>query len=117
MLYHLHHEILRLFHDELDLAPAKVRVKTGGGHGGNNGIRDLTAHIGADFKRVRIGVGHPGNKDAVSNHVLSDFAKADKAWIEPFMDEAVRALPHLMADQDDKFMTQVAQTIQKSQKG
>ena len=66
------------FHDEIDLAPAKVRVKTGGGNAGHNGIRSIDAHIGNDFHRVRIGVGHPGEKDVVHSHVLGDFGKADR---------------------------------------
>src|SRR5712691_7361299 len=71
-----------VFHDELDLAPAKVRVKTGGGVAGHNGLRSLSAHIGNDYRRVRLGIGHPGDKALVHNFVLSDFAKADAGWVE-----------------------------------
>lgn len=71
-----------VFHDELDLAPAKVRVKTGGGHAGHNGLRSIHAHIGEAYGRVRLGIGHPGHKDAVAGYVLHDFAKADQDWLD-----------------------------------
>jgi PTH1 family peptidyl-tRNA hydrolase len=71
-----------VFHDELDLAPGKVRVKMGGGHAGHNGLRSLHQHIGPDYQRVRLGIGHPGHKDRVSCYVLSDFAKAEAGWLE-----------------------------------
>jgi PTH1 family peptidyl-tRNA hydrolase len=105
-----------VFHDELDLARAKLRIKTGGGHGGNNGVRDIASHIGPDFKRVRMGVGHPGNKDAVQGHLLSDFAKADKVWLDPLIDECARGLPFLIKGEDDKYMTQIALHLQSDDK-
>jgi PTH1 family peptidyl-tRNA hydrolase len=71
-----------VFHDELDLAPGKARVKTGGGHAGHNGLRSIHQHIGADYDRVRLGIGHPGHKDRVAGYVLSDFAKADENWLD-----------------------------------
>ena len=70
-----------VFHDEIDLPPGKVRVKTGGGIAGHNGLRSISEHIGNDYRRVRIGVGHPGNKDLVQHYVLSDFAKSDRDWV------------------------------------
>jgi PTH1 family peptidyl-tRNA hydrolase len=70
-----------VFHDEIDLAPAKVRVKTGGGVAGHNGLRSITAHVGNDYRRVRIGVGHPGVKELVQAYVLSDFAKSEREWV------------------------------------
>jgi PTH1 family peptidyl-tRNA hydrolase len=76
-------DALTVFYDELDLAPGKVRVKRGGGSGGHNGIRSLDAHCGPDYRRVRIGIGHPGVKELVTPHVLGDFAKADQAWLAP----------------------------------
>ena len=79
-----------VFHDEVDLAPAKVRVKVGGGVAGHNGLRSITAHVGNDYKRVRIGVGKPPIKEMVPTHVLSDFAKSERPWVE--------ALCELMAD-------------------
>ncbi len=71
-----------VFHDEIDLPPAKVRVKIGGGIAGHNGLRSISAHVGNDYRRVRIGVGHPGNKDLVQPYVLSDFAKSERPWVE-----------------------------------
>lgn len=70
-----------VMHDELDLPPGKLRVKTGGGNAGHNGLRSITSHIGNDYRRVRIGIGHPGDKGEVHNYVLNDFAKAEKAWV------------------------------------
>lgn len=71
-----------VFHDELDLVPGKVRVKTGGGHAGHNGLRSIHQHIGADYDRVRLGIGHPGHKDRVSGYVLADFAKSEQNWLD-----------------------------------
>jgi peptidyl-tRNA hydrolase, PTH1 family len=82
-----------VFHDELDLAPGKVRVKTGGGVAGHNGLRSLGAHIGPDFQRVRIGIGHPGVKELVQYHVLHDFAKADEEWLPTLMDAIAEHAP------------------------
>jgi PTH1 family peptidyl-tRNA hydrolase len=74
-----------VFHDEIDLPPAKVRVKTGGGIAGHNGLRSISEHIGNDYRRVRIGVGHPGNKNMVQHYVLGDFAKSEKDWVEALL--------------------------------
>ncbi|MEM6904458.1 MAG: aminoacyl-tRNA hydrolase [Pseudomonadota bacterium] len=74
-----------VFHDELDLAPGKCRVKTGGGHAGHNGLRSLHAHIGEAYRRVRLGIGHPGDKEKVPGYVLHDFARADEAWLAPLL--------------------------------
>jgi PTH1 family peptidyl-tRNA hydrolase len=71
-----------VFHDELDLEPGKVRLKVGGGNAGHNGLRSITAHIGNDYRRVRIGIGHPGVKELVHGYVLSDFAKSERDWVE-----------------------------------
>ena len=71
-----------VFHDEIDLSPGKVRVKTGGGSAGHNGLRSISSHIGNDYRRVRIGVGHPGAKELVQMHVLNDFAKSERDWVE-----------------------------------
>ena len=73
---------ITVFHDEIDLAPGKVRVKIGGGIAGHNGLRSISGHIGNDYRRVRIGVGHPGDKDMVQHYVLSDFAKSDRGWVD-----------------------------------
>jgi PTH1 family peptidyl-tRNA hydrolase len=98
-----------VFHDEIDLAPGKVRVKLGGGVAGHNGLRSADACLGAkDFKRVRVGVGHPGHKDRVIGHVLSDFHKAEQAWLEPLLDAVADAAPLLAAGDDAGFMNRVA---------
>jgi PTH1 family peptidyl-tRNA hydrolase len=89
-----------VFHDEIDLPPGKVRVKTGGGIAGHNGLRSISAHIGNDYRRVRIGVGHPGDKDKVQHYVLSDFAKSEQPWVEALL--AILAdNAHLLARGED----------------
>ena len=80
--YKLSPEDITVFHDEIDLPPGKVRVKMGGGIAGHNGLRSISEHIGNDYRRVRIGVGHPGDKDLVQHYVLSDFAKTDRGWVD-----------------------------------
>ncbi len=97
------------FHDELDLAPGRVRVKTGGGVAGHNGLKSLTAHLGNDYMRVRIGIGHPGHRERVVGHVLRDFAKSDMDWLEPVLSAMSDAAPLLAKGEKDRFQTQVAQ--------
>src|SRR5665809_84853 len=101
-----------VFHDERDLAPGKVRVKTGGGVAGHNGLKSLSAHIGNDYARVRIGIGHPGHKDLVSGYVLHDFAKADYAWLEPLLGAIASEAPHLADGTYDRFRSLVAHRLQ-----
>lgn len=96
-----------VFHDEIDLAPGRTRVKRGGGHSGNNGIRSMIAHVGAEVRRVRMGVGHPGDKSRVMPYVLSEFAKADEAWRDALIDACSRALPLLLSDGDERYQTEV----------
>lgn len=97
-----------VFYDELDLAPGRVKVKTGGGAAGHNGIRSMTAHIGPDFHRVRIGIGHPGHKDRVTGHVLSDFAKTDREWVADMLDAVAAEAGWLVAGDAERFMSEVA---------
>lgn len=97
-----------VFYDELDLAPFKVRTKTGGGHAGHNGVRSIHAHIGPDYRRVRIGIGHPGSKDRVTPHVLGDFAKAEEPALADLLDAIARAAPFLAEGEDERFQTEVA---------
>ena len=97
-----------VFYDEIDLEPTKIRVKTGGGSAGHNGIRSIDAHIGNGFKRVRIGIGHPGHKDLVRHYVLHDFAKADLEWLEPLLDAVADSVGDLVTGRDADFMTKVA---------
>ncbi len=96
-----------VFYDELDLAPGKVRVKVGGGNGGHNGLRSIDPQIGLDYKRVRLGIGHPG-KEFVTPHVLGDFAKADKAWLDPLLDDIGRHVGLLLKGDDAGFMNKLA---------
>lgn len=102
-----------VFHDELDLAPGKVRIKTGGGNAGHNGLRSISAHLGNDFVRVRIGIGHPGSKDAVIPYVLHDFAKADQVWLDPLLDAIAEAAPRIAAGDPARFLTDVARAMQE----
>ena len=95
--YKLEPADLVVLHDELDLAPGRVRVKTGGGTAGHNGLRSIGAHIGPDFARVRIGIGHPGDKRLVTNHVLGDFAKADADWLDDLLRGIAAGAPALAA--------------------
>jgi peptidyl-tRNA hydrolase, PTH1 family len=96
------------FHDELDLAPGKVRVKRGGGTAGHNGLRDMQRAFGSpDFWRVRLGIGHPGHKDRVTGHVLGNFAKVD-TWVGPLLDAVADACPLLAEGKPEDFMTRVA---------
>ncbi|NOD97355.1 aminoacyl-tRNA hydrolase [Ruegeria sp. HKCCD6228] len=97
-----------VFHDELDLAPGKVRVKAGGGHAGHNGLRSIHDHIGAAYDRVRLGIGHPGRKEMVSAFVLSDFAKSESDWLDDVLRGVSDGAPHLAQDDGGKFMNAVA---------
>ncbi|MDP4823040.1 MAG: aminoacyl-tRNA hydrolase [Aestuariivirgaceae bacterium] len=97
-----------VFHDELDLAAARVRVKLGGGNAGHNGLRSIDAHIGNNFQRVRMGIGHPGMKALVHAYVLHDFAKADKVWLEPLLDETARNADLLVEGRADQFQNRIA---------
>jgi peptidyl-tRNA hydrolase, PTH1 family len=94
-------------HDELDLAAAKLKVKTGGGDAGNNGARSLTATLGPDYRRVRIGIGHPGEKHRVTGHVLGNFSGADEDWLVPMLTAIAEAAPLLAKDDDVGFMNKV----------
>jgi PTH1 family peptidyl-tRNA hydrolase len=96
-----------VFYDELDLAPGRFRMKTGGGAAGHNGIRSTIAHIGADFRRARMGIGHPGHKDRVLGHVLSDFHKVDVPWVEELTRACADALPFLAGGDDDRYQAEV----------
>ena len=97
-----------VFHDELDLAPGKCRVKVGGGHAGHNGLRSLHSHIGEGYNRVRMGIGHPGHKDRVSGYVLHDFAKADADWLEDLLRGVSDGAADLAGGDTGRFMNAVA---------
>ena len=104
-------DVLVLF-DEIELAPGKIRVKKGGGHAGHNGIRSIAAHLGQEFWRVRLGVGHPGDKNRVSGYVLQDFAKSDAKWVEAIVSAIADEADLLVQGEDNRFMTAVAQVMQ-----
>ncbi|WP_374629899.1 aminoacyl-tRNA hydrolase [Pannonibacter indicus] len=101
--YKLEPADILVIYDELDLPPAKFRMKTGGGHGGHNGLRSITAHIGDAYRRLRLGIGHPGDKKLVSNYVLGDFAKADGEWLELLFDGIAGHAELLAKRQDSTF--------------
>jgi PTH1 family peptidyl-tRNA hydrolase len=96
-----------VFYDEIDLAPGRFRMKTGGGAAGNNGVRSVTAHIGPDFRRARLGAGHPGHKDRVMGHVLSDFHKVELPWVTALINACAEAMPLLAAGEDERYQTEV----------
>jgi PTH1 family peptidyl-tRNA hydrolase len=101
-----------VIHDELDLAPGKVRVKTSGGNGGHNGLRSIDAHLGSkDYRRVRLGIGHPGSKERVHGHVLSDFHKVDRDWLEPLIEAVARNVGMLVEGNDALFMNRIAMAL------
>ncbi|MEM1375610.1 MAG: aminoacyl-tRNA hydrolase [Pseudomonadota bacterium] len=97
-----------VFHDELDLAPAKLKVKQGGGHAGHNGLRSIHGHVGEEYRRVRLGIGHPGHKDAVPGYVLRDFAKADGDWLEDLLRGISDGAAELARGDNGRFMNAVA---------
>ena len=97
-----------VLYDELDLAAGKIRARTGGGAAGHNGIRSIAAMLGPDFRRVRIGIAHPGDKARVTGHVLGNFSKDDAAWLEPLLDAMADAAPFLAMSDDIGFMNKVA---------
>jgi peptidyl-tRNA hydrolase, PTH1 family len=99
---------IAVIHDELDLAPGKLRVKQGGGSAGHNGLRSIDAAIGPDYWRVRIGIGHPGVKELVHPYVLQNFDAEDRIWVVPLIDAITEALPLLVEDDPQGFMTKVA---------
>ena len=100
-----------VFHDELDLAPGRVRVKTGGGHAGHNGLRSIHQHVGEAYGRVRIGIGHPGHKDRVSGYVLSDFAKAEEEMLDDLLRGLSEGAPALAAGDAARFQNAVAARV------
>jgi PTH1 family peptidyl-tRNA hydrolase len=103
---------ITVFHDEIELPPAKVRVKVGGGIAGHNGLRSISAHIGNDYRRVRLGVGHPGIKELVHGHVLSDFAKDERPWVEALREAIADNAGLLAAGRDSTFQNKVHLAMQ-----
>ena len=99
---------ITVFHDELDLAPGKARVKQGGGHAGHNGLRSIHGHIGESYGRIRLGIGHPGHKDAVAPYVLHDFAKADRDWLDDLLRGISDGAGALAAGDGTRFLNAVS---------
>ncbi|OYX34953.1 MAG: aminoacyl-tRNA hydrolase [Caulobacterales bacterium 32-69-10] len=100
-------EELVVFHDELDMAPGRFRMKLGGGVAGHNGLRSIGAQIGPDFRRARMGIGHPGHKDRVLGHVLSDFHKVEWPWVKALCEACAEAAPMLAAGEDERYQAEV----------
>lgn len=109
--YKLELDDVIVLHDEIDLAPAKVRVKAGGGVAGHNGLKSLTRHIGNEYMRVRIGIGHPGDKSKVHGHVLKDFSKSELTWALPLIDAIAASAPLLASSDAANFMNDVARAV------
>ena len=101
-------EAITVFHDELDLAPGKIRIKQAGGHAGHNGLRSIHQHLSENYARVRLGIGHPGDKARVANYVLSDFAKADQDWLDDLLRGLSDGAPALAAGESAKFLNAVS---------
>jgi peptidyl-tRNA hydrolase, PTH1 family len=106
-------EDIAVLHDELDLAPAKLRVKTGGGNAGHNGLRSITAHCGNEYPRIRMGIGHPGDKDLVHAYVLSDFAKSEEGWTEDMCRLSADLLPRIISGDGERFQNDMALEMKK----
>ena len=105
-----------VFHDELDLAPGRIRAKTGGGVAGHNGLKNIAQHLGQDFRRVRIGIGHPGDKDRVTGYVLADFSRLDMDWLGSTIAAIAEASPFLLQGADTQFMTKLASILNPADK-
>ena len=115
--YKLSLDDLYVIHDELDLAPGKIKVKKGGTNAGNNGLKSITAHLSQDFHRIRIGIGHPGDKNRVTQHVLGDFSKAEHSeWLDDLSDAIIRAIPLLCSETEPsaRFLSDVALQLSPS---
>ncbi|THH37164.1 aminoacyl-tRNA hydrolase [Aliishimia ponticola] len=115
--YKLEPEDVIVLHDEIDLAPAKLRCKQGGGHAGHNGLRSVHGHIGESYNRVRLGVGHPGRKEAVPGYVLRDFAKADQDWLDDMLRGISDGAAHLAEGDWGKFQNAVALRVNPPRSG
>jgi peptidyl-tRNA hydrolase, PTH1 family len=103
---------ITVFHDEIELPPAKLRVKVGGGIAGHNGLRSVSAHVGNDYRRVRIGVGHPGIKELVHGHVLNDFAKDERPWVDALVEAIAEHVGLLATGRDSTFQNKVHLAMQ-----
>ncbi len=114
--YKISAEDVLVIHDELDLEAGKIRMKSGGGHAGHNGLRSIHAHIGDGYRRLRMGIGHPGDKTKVTSHVLKDFAKADKEWLEPLLDSVSDHIGMALDGDAAGFQNRVALDLKPNEK-
>lgn len=118
--YKIPPENIFVFHDELDIPAAKIKFKTGGGHAGHNGLRSLDQHLGKNYHRIRMGIGHPGAKEQVNGHVLGDFAKADQNWLQDILDAVACAAPALADKSGEtrgaKFLNEVGRRLKPNVK-
>lgn len=114
--YKLDPSQLLVIYDELDLAPGKARIKVGGGHGGHNGIKSIDAHIGKEYRRLRLGIGHPGVKEMVTGHVLGDFSKSDQGWLELMLEAIGRNADLLVKGNDSGFLNKIAVALGSNEK-
>ncbi len=112
--YKLQHTDVTVIYDELDLNPGKIRVKSGGGNNGHNGLRSIDPQIGIDYQRVRIGIGHPGQKQLVNSHVLSNFHKVDHLWLDPVLASIAKNAHLLVNKEQPAFMNKLALAVQKA---
>jgi peptidyl-tRNA hydrolase, PTH1 family len=112
--YKLAPEDVTVLYDEIDLTPGKVRIKRGGGNGGHNGLRSIDPQIGTGYRRVRLGIGHPGSKEAVTHHVLGDFSKADAEWLDPVLDALAEHAGMLVKGDDSGIMNRLALAVQQA---
>lgn len=110
--YKLDPSALTVFYDEIDLAEGKLRIKTGGGAGGHNGIRSIDGHVGNAYRRVRIGVGHPGVREMVQHHVLGDFDKADREWLDPLLEAIADNAAMIVKGDESGFMNKATLAVQ-----
>jgi len=116
LFYKILPEDILVIHDELDLEAGKLRLKSGGGHAGHNGLRSIHAHIGDGYRRLRIGIGHPGDKAQVTGHVLKDFAKSDQQWIDPLLAAIADHIGLALEGDDAGFLNRVALDIKPNEK-
>ena len=106
--YKINSKSITVFHDELDLAPGKCRFKLSGGHAGHNGLKSIHSHIGENYKRIRLGIGHPGQKDLVSKYVLENFSKKEQQWLEKLLEKIAAGAFLLANDASEKFINQIS---------
>ncbi len=114
--YKINSKSITVFHDELDLAPGKCRFKLSGGHAGHNGLKSIHSHIGENYRRIRLGIGHPGQKDLVSKYVLENFSKKEQQWLEKLLEKIAAEAAHLANEDSEKFINQISLSPENEKK-